>query len=333
MTDTRYVGVKEEATFGAEATGSTIDLTDGLASASLGAPKDPFITLPTLSRFDGKHIPGYYNPDGSIEYTLDVNTIGWFLKWGLGGYKFTAGVDPAPNTHEFWGVLTYTPTSFTTRVGKDNFEHVFLGTVLNKFEISMEDGLGSLKTDMLAQKDKKGTLRDTLNKPDPDLYPLAFYNTSNKINSVDVSSITQKWDLSFDNGIKAEDGQGFGSRFPYFFKRNGASIELGVTVNDDSTTYLESLWGGSTGPADTVSPNFPVLTTFDSGDFGNMVVSLPSCYYKETPTDLKGSDVRIPDLTVGVEKTDITLKDGTTIVQSPILVTLKNHMAEYKLTA
>lgn len=334
MADTRYVGVKEEASFGTEAAvPMAVDLTDGLASMSLDAPKDANIVLPTLSRFDGKHIPGFYSPDGTMEYTLDVNTIGWFLKWGLGGYKFTAGSESGPNTHEFWGDLGYNPKSFTTRVGKDNFEHTFLGCVLNKFEIDIEDGLGSLKTDLLSQKDKKDTLRITLNKVDPDLYPLAFYNVTNKINSVDLSSVSQKWDLTYDNGMKAEDGQGFGSRFAYGFRRNGASIELGITVRDDATTYLEALWGSATGPTEVPTDNFPVETTFASGSFGNMKVSLPNCYYKEAPTDIKGSDVRTPDLTIGVEKDDITLKDSTTIVTSPILVTLTNFEAEYKLPA
>lgn len=333
MTDTRYVGVKEEATFGTEATGSSLDLTDGLASMSLDAPKDPNIILPTLSRFEGKHVPGFYSPDGSMEYTLDVHTIGWFLKWGLGGYTYTAGATQGTdfNTHEFYAVPGYTPKSFTTRVGKDTFEHVFVGCVLNKFEVSMEDGLGTLKTDLIAQKDSKASLRSSLNTPDPDLYPLAFYNTTNKINSVDLTNVTQKWGLNFDNGMKAEEGQAFGSRFPYFFRRGGAAIELGVTVRDDSTTYLESLWGSSTGPINTASANFPVETKFDSSTFGNMTVSLPNCYYKETPTDVKGSDPRTPDLSIGVEKDEITLEDGTTKVTSPILITLLNYETEYKV--
>ncbi len=57
----RYVGVKEETSFGTEATiPMAFDLVDGLASMDLDVPDDPNIPLPTLSRFQGRHVPGFY---------------------------------------------------------------------------------------------------------------------------------------------------------------------------------------------------------------------------------------------------------------------------------
>ena len=80
MVDTninRYVGVREESEFGVEANvPMAFDLADGLASMALDSPKDPNLPLPTLTRFQKRHAPGFYAPAGTLEYSGDVNTIG-----------------------------------------------------------------------------------------------------------------------------------------------------------------------------------------------------------------------------------------------------------------
>ena len=334
MASDRYVGVKEEASFGTEAAvPMAFDLTDGLGSMALDVPDDPNIAIPTLGRFQKRHAPGFYSPSGPLDYSADVNTIGWFLKWILGGYKFTAGAVPGtdPNTHEFYATPGSLLPSFTSRVGKDTFEHIFLGCTINKMSLNIENELLAGKLDIIAQKDKKGTLRTSLNEPDEDIFPLAFYNHLLTVDGVDVSKDTKSYSLDYDNGIKADDGQGQGSRFPYGFRAGDGKMSLGLKLKDDTSARLEEYWGGASGPSNDPHIPFEVLSAFNSGLFGNMEIKCPRCYYQKAPTDIKGSEPRTPDFAVGVEATDITLLDGVTIVDSPILITIENHQAEYTL--
>ncbi len=230
----RYVGFQEEETFGTEANPPmAFDLVDGMGSIALDVPDDPNIPIPTLGRFQRRHMPGFYSTAGAGDYTADVNTIGWFLKWLLGGYKFTAGTNGDPNKHEFYAMTGQDLKSFTARVGKDTFEHIFLGTVINKLGLSIENELLTGKIDFIGQKDKLGVLRETLNEPDEDIYPLAFYNHTIKLDTVDISPDTKSFSMDFDNGIKAEDGQGQGSRFAYDFRAGNGKCDLGIKKNDD----------------------------------------------------------------------------------------------------
>lgn len=331
MADKRYVGFKEEATFGTEATGSVIDITDGMASAGLANPDDPNIPIPTLGRFQGGHIPGFYSPSGPLEFSLDVNSIGWFLKWGLGGYTYTAGSSPTMDTHEFYATTGNELKSATYRIGKDTFEHVILGGTINKMNLSIEDGLATVKPDIIAKTDKETTLRTTLNTQDPDLFPLAFYNVETTLNGVDVSQWVKSWSWDYENGIKAENGQGQGSRHPYRLRANGGKTSLSLKMVDDTSDYLEMYWGDEAGPTTAQHTPFAVTSVFDSADFGQMTVSFPKCYFSKVPTDIKGSDERIPEYTIQPEATTITLKDTITTVTSPVLITLENFLDEYKL--
>jgi hypothetical protein len=334
MVVNRYVGFKEEASFGTEASvPMAFDMTDGISTMALDAPDDPNIAVPTLNRFQKRHVPGFYSPDGSMEHTIDINTIGWFLKWLLGGYKFTAGSEGGLNTHEFYSTQSMVLPSFTTRTGKDTFEHVMLGCVLNNMELTIDKDLATAKTDIIAQKDKKAALRTTLNELDDTIYPIAFYNVNTTIGGTSVSQDVLSWKWTYKNGIKAEDGLGQGSRFPYSLNAKDGSTELAIKINDDGSEKLEAFWGNATGPSNDPQALFAVQSIFDSGTFGNMHINFPRSYYTKAPTDIKEAEPRTPELGIGIEADEITLADSTTKVVSPVLITLQNKQPEYKLTA
>lgn len=327
MAKTRYVGFKQESAYGTEATGSTYDI--DVASMGLDVPDDPNIALPTLNRFQARHIPGYYAPSGQMEYPMDIHTIGWFLKFLLGGYEYTAGVNPDPNVHEFYSMPGYDLPSFTCRVGKDTFEHVFLGTVIDKMNLTIENELATIQADMFAQKDKHTTLRTSLNEPDPDLYPMAFYNAGLTIGGSDVSADVKSFSFDYGNGVSIEDGQGLGSRFPYYIKAATGEAGIGIKLYDDSLDLVQDYWGDTAGPSESPQTPIEMVATFESGTFGTMTLTFPSTYYKKVPTEITGSDPRIPDLSVGVEAATVTLEDAVTEVFTPVYIKLENFETEY----
>lgn len=320
MPPVRYFGFKKETSFGTEATGSTYDITVA-ESVSLDVPDDPVIPLPTLSAFPRSHIAGYYANKGSFEYPIDIKTIGHLLYFGMGGYTFTSGTPK--NTHEFYASQSKTLPSFTARVGKDTFEHVFLGTVINKMNLSVEDEVAVMKTDLLAKKDMKADIRPTLTEPSS-VFPIAFYKVNVTIGSTDASSKIKSWELEYDNGVKEDSGRGLGSRFPYAFYTGDKSCSLTLKMKDESSSILEDFWGNNSGASEDSPTTFEVVTTFDAGSAGTMTVKFPKCYYKKIDTSIKGAEPREPQVELGCLEKEITLNDGTTKVTTPCYVKIVN---------
>ena len=320
MPPVRYFGFKKETSFGTEATGSTYDITVA-ESVSLDVPDDPVIPLPTLSAFPRSHIAGYYANKGSFEYPIDIQTIGHLLYFGMGGYTFTSGTPN--NTHEFYASQSKTLPSFTARVGKDTFEHVFLGTVINKMNLSVEDEVAVMKTDLLAKKDMKADIRPTLTEPSS-VFPIAFYKVNVTIGSTDASSKIKSWELEYDNGVKEDSGRGFGSRFPYAFYTGDKSCSLTLKMKDESSSILEDFWGNNSGASEDSPTTFEVVTTFNAGSAGTMTVKFPKCYYKKIDTSIKGAEPREPQVELGCLEQEITLNNGTTKVTTPCYVKIVN---------
>ncbi len=353
MADVRYFGFKQEDVYGVLEDDTTYDFQ--VASADLDVPDDPNIPLPTLERWDDRHIAGFYSPEGSIEFPTDILTVTYFLKFGLGGYEFTLdGGKAIPegegdfNLHEIYATQEYELPSFSSRIGKDTFEHQFVGCSANTLSLSVENELAMLNVGVIAKKDMADDIREPpvdpadpqegeLQYPDPDLYPMAFYNVKVEIDSVNVSSITKSLSWEFDNGMSAEEGQGLGSRFPYMMRAGKGECNLTINVLDEDKDYLEEFWGTEDGPNDAVYNDgegvdqhepFPVDVYMESGVYGDIHIHFPRCYFTQVPTAITGGEPRRPDLAIKAEATNVTLDDDSTVVKTPVYIQLGNEEPE-----
>src|SRR5690606_9724813 len=81
---------------------------------------------------------GAYFSEGSLTTPVDLVAFPWFFKWALGGYSKQG---EGPYTHTFFPQQSPLMKSFTARVGKDIFEHVFTGMVVSTLELALEDQL------------------------------------------------------------------------------------------------------------------------------------------------------------------------------------------------
>ena len=133
----RYAGLAEEYSFNPVTPPDAIFHID-IGSATLDVPTDPNLHFEG-GLYRGRKIirPGFYAPTGNIVYPVDIRSIAYILKWALGSYVFTDGGEGA-NTHEIYGIEDLVLPSFCTRLGKDNFEHIFTGCVINSLEIKIE---------------------------------------------------------------------------------------------------------------------------------------------------------------------------------------------------
>lgn len=282
MSILRYLGLGEEAEFG---TAVGADFHVDIASASLDAPNETqIIYTGGLGRSAYMHRPGFYAPTGNIVYAFDVRTIAFLLKWALGGYSFVAG------THTIWGSPASVLPSFTARVGKDHFEHVFAGCVLNSLQIQVEGEYCVATADIVSSKDSKEVLKDIEDLLLPDEYPMVFHEVTASLAGVNRSADIKSLTININNNISADGGRRIGNRHPQLLSANEREVSVSMNMFYGDTAELEKYWGGATGPDPGGSEEFAVNINFDSGDYGLMVVTLPRFIYTQVNQQPSGRD-------------------------------------------
>jgi hypothetical protein len=319
----RYAGFGNEATFGTEVPATFhVDI----QSASLDAPSG------TETYYQGgigrglrTRRPGFYAPSGNIVYGWDIRTIAAMLRWALGGYKFGAG---SPNLHEIWGSVDTILPSYTARIGKDLFEHVFGGCVTDKFELDLAADILQATSDIVARRDSKATIQDEEDLLLPDEFPLAFHEVTAVLNGDnsggDVSANIRALKLTIVNGVSADKGRGIGSRFPGRLPASGRDVTLGMDLYYESTDHLEAFWGGATGPSDTGADDLSLAIAATAGADGELSLNLPSVHFSKAALQGSGRDEIVQSCELRAMVSDITLDDGVTDVRSEILASVLN---------
>ena len=311
----RYLGLCEEKEFLENPVPDAVMHLD-IASAGLDVPADAqMIYDGGLTRGPNLHRPNFYVCSGSIAYAFDIRTIGYLLKWALGGYSFDE--DSPLNKHSIWGGSSNELDSFCARLGKDVFEHVFSGCVINTLTINVEGEYCRATADIRAAKDKKADLRGLNELLLPGEAPLAFYEAACEIAEKDESAKVQSFTLEINNNIGEDSGRTIGTRYPRLFKAGERTVTVSSNLIFSDTAELERFWGGYGGPADTGTEEFKVKYIFDSGEHGNMEIVLPRFIYTSVGQQPSGRDALIqpvsgraflPQEISGAEDTDIQVE-------------------------
>ncbi len=285
----RYAGFIKESKYGVRAAGDPFHV--DVASATLDAPSDTnLIYGGGLGKSARTYRPGYYAPAGNVVYAFDVETIVFILKCALGGYQFTAGSDLDLNEHIIWANENITLPSFACDLGKDVFEHRFMGCVVSSLEIAASNEFCQATVGIQAQKDAKATLLTAANLSLPDAYPLAFHEMTAKIATVDASAKIKDLTLSIDNGVSADKGRTLGSRYPRRMPGYERTVTYTLNMLFDDLTELERFWGGASGPALTGSTETSLEILLDGGDYGSLSMFMPKTVYTGVQQQPSGRD-------------------------------------------
>lgn len=328
MPTLRYAGFAEEAGFNEDPAPAAQFHVD-IASASLDSPTETeMIYEGGLGRGVRTHRPGAYAPEGDVAYAGDIRTLGWMLKWALGGYVFTPGVDPALNTHEIYGVNENILASFAAFLGKDVFEHRFHGCVMTGLTIESENEWVTVTPEIVAAKDSKAAIEAIADLILPAEYPLAFHDVTVQREASDVSAKVKAWTLSIANNADAEAGMGQGSRHPYRIPVFEREITIEATLYFEGTEELERFWGGATGPTITGAEEFGMTFNLDAGADGTLDIAAPRIIYTSVPQQPDGRSEITQDVGMTAFVTTHTLADGLTEVESELLCTLQNTQDE-----
>lgn len=338
MTDSqtmkRYAGFSLETTFGTP-TDAAVHV-DGITS-TLDPPKNAEITVPSgLYRAARRKVRNFYLPAGTVEYAWDIETIGYNFLFALGSYKYTAGAGaPAPNTHEMYGDDNIIPRYFTTRIGKDKFEHVFDGCAMNALSVSVGDGLLNVNNDIIARKDSKEALPADDDLLLPTDVPLAFHNFTASIGSTptDISAKVRTFNLAIRNNIDGNRGKNAGSPYARRHRFGARVVEYSATLEFEDLDMLEAFWGDETGPADigsTLLEDFKlVFAPHDEGEVADprqLEILLPTIDVKTSALPPRTSDALYHEISGQAYVTpDVTLADTVTKVSTDIYVKLLNN--------
>lgn len=307
------------------------------ATLNLESPNDPTIRHEggiTRGLHSSVSRPGRYSPAGNIGFPLDLSTIGWFLKWALGGYKFTAGSPGPPHLHEFWTSGESDLTSFTARLGKDGlpgsnmFEQVFVGCAVNSLQLQVEDQLAVLTLDVNAARDLAADLADVnaLNLPSARYLTLADVAVS--IAGADVSPKVRSLQVTIGNEIIAAAGYGAGSRFPRRQRGGGQPVSWRATIYWDSLDERARFWGAATGATDAGTAQFETVLTFTAGP-DTLALRFPACEYEQVPVTPSGRGEATQQVQAIALQDEVPLAVGN--VTTAVLGTLTNTHAQYAL--
>jgi len=306
----RYFAIGEETTFGTAV--PAVEYIDP-ESAEVDPSGDQAIIYEGISGLDRIAKPGAYFSEGSITAPVDLKVFPWFFKWTLGEVT-TTGADPS-YTHTFSPNQSSLMPSFTARVGKDIFEHVFPGMVVSSLELELEDALLVGTVEMVGGKDEKGTLASPVEFTEGEVY--AFHEVTATIDGVDESAILESFTLTIETGADNEAGRTVGSRFPRRAYRGALSVELEMNLAFDSTRHLEKFWGTPNGPTSGDLLEFPL--TINVGP--NIDIVIPRGIYTSMEQPVGGRE-RIEH--TGTVR-GLVAADGT----GPIQISVTNDKPSY----
>lgn len=319
----RYAGFGNEATFGVAVPAA---FHADISGASLDAPSDTENYYGGgLGRAIRTRRPGYYRPGGNVVYAWDIRTIVSMLRWTLGGYVFTADTPSlGENTHEAFGVNEAILPSFTTRLGKDVFEHVFAGCVVDSLVLDLAGDFLLATMELGAQKDSKAALQAVDALLLPDEFPLAFHEVTLELPAAsDLSASVKALTLTIANGLRPDSGRSIGSRFARRLPVGEREVTLGLDLWYEDTAQLETFWGAVGGPADAGATDFITKIIADAGIDGSLVLDFPSTHFSQVQQQGSGRDEITRSTALRAIEADVPLND-LSIVRSELLATVVN---------
>lgn len=288
MPRVRYITAKEEAAFGQGVAGNSIVI--DLASADIDAPGDQAVIYPSAARRAKRLVaPAPYLPQGPVSFAADDDNVGYFLKWALGNVTSAAGAAAGSYVH------TFTPgdalKSFQLNVGKDSWEHQFLGCMVESLQFQVEKEFLMCTPELRAVKDAKAAIQAALTLPGN--APFAYHQILSTVSGTDYTGKVESLDLQISNGLQTEEGVALGSRFAKRFELGDLLATATTKIAFEGSAEYERFWGGATGPQEgltTLPLVFEAKGALIAGTtYRSLKFSLPRCLAMQVQAPVQGA--------------------------------------------
>ena len=253
----------------------------------------------------------------------------------------TLGTQPDTSTEFIYSSNKVLLPSWTIFMGMDINEFQIPGSVMNKFELKVEDEFITAKCEFAGKGEELDTLRTEDELSLNEDYPLAFYEMdvhmrakdsatlwgNDTLISQDVNSLTFK----IDNSIKADKGKGLGSRFPYSIPAAERKVTVEFDYNYLENTYYELMQGGATGPEEGQgATEFEFMLALDAGDYGTAQFYFPRVICN-APVDAKGREFITQTVSIDAYQetvTPATVGEGIGDVYTDCLATFAHNFTD-----
>jgi len=169
---------------------------------------------------------------------------------------YEADYDTGYYIHTITPALGNDIPSFNAFVGKDIFEHKFLGCIINSLDFSVEQELANMAIDVVSKIDQKETIKALedllLTSNCHGERQKSFADVQLKVGDFggalsDISAKVRALAMTISNNGSTEDNIGLNSRFPQDGTVEGLVISGTMTLQFESTQYLEDFWGDAGG--------------------------------------------------------------------------------------
>ena len=215
----------------------------------------------------------------------------------------------APFGHQFSPTLLGgTLPSLEIRVVKDAIggDHRFLGATIDAATFNLEvNDVMKVTLGVIAQKDQ---MVGHSGPPSSGLAMAGFgfdeiehfrFDPDGAESAVDLTAFTRSMAISYSNGIQADQGVRFGSRFPRELPVGAAEAMVRATLVFKDIKAHQWFWGQASGPGETSEPNrgnIQVQVQRDGGDQESYIFDLYRAYPRSVTTRLVGPDVLVEDV-------------------------------------
>lgn len=230
----------------------------------------------------------------------------------------TVSTQPDLSTEYIYSSNNILLPTFTGFFGIDMDEFIVPGIVLDKLEFSVEKEFVMLKGDMAGMQESLGELKTEDELLINEDYPLAFYEVNLHMRPKGsttpwgadtlISSDVKKLQYSHENGAKAEDGQGLGSRFPYIIPVGERKISIDFDYNYITRNWYNMMQGGENGPQSKIgTTEFELMIEIDAGKYGSAQGYLPRVIVTKAPIESKGRDPIVQGISIDAYQDSITV--------------------------
>lgn len=256
----RVFGLRMEDTYGAtvanlEAVDPDFDIEATKGNFSLG--DDPSLSSGG-SRMYQNGRAGVMKPTGNVEFDVDLETIGHFLRAFLDQYEFTEGSGDY-NTHEFYGGENRELPSWVCEATYDYFAKIIMGAICDGLKLEASDEKMTASLDLIYKTEKSEMVDpDTFEKKILDcVIPVMFYDIAVKFNNMTVADAGVFKSFSFEgkNNHNVDSTIGLGSRHP----QTRATAQLRENSLSVTTTLTQqtvrSILDGEYGEVNAMSPS------------------------------------------------------------------------------
>ena len=251
----------------------------------------------------------------------------------------TLGTEPDTSTEYLYSSNKVLLPSWTIFMGMDIKEFQIPGSIMNKFELKVEDEFITAKCEFAGMGEELDTLRTEDELSLNEDYPLAFYEMDVHMRDKDsatpwgeatlISPDVNQLTLKMENSVKADKGKGLGSRFPYNIPAAERKVSVEFDYNYLEQTYYDLMQGGATGPEEGQgATEFEVMLELDAGDYGTAQIYFPRVICN-APVDAKGREFITQTVTIDAYQETVTVPTTPTVdVYTDCLATFAHNFTD-----